>query len=87
MKNIILKIVFITFLLLIIAKTSFFYIKNEFTNYLLSKDMEVHLYKIFTKKLETLANSELNDEEKIFLKKNFKKIIEKYKFLFEETKN
>lgn len=87
MKNIILKIVFITLLLLIIAKTLFFYIKNEFTNYLLSKDMEVQMYKIFTKKLETLANTELNDEEKIFLKKNFKKIIEKYNFLFEETKN
>jgi hypothetical protein len=87
MKKYYIKIIFIILVLLIIAKTLFFYIKNQFTNYLISKDMEVYMYKIFTKKLETLANTELNDEEKIFLKKNLKKIIEKYKFLFEEIKN
>ena len=61
-------------------------IKNEFTNYLLSKDMEVHLYKIFTKKLEILANTELNDEEKIFLSKSLLKLsLSSYVLIFSQS--
>jgi len=82
MSNNLKKIIIILFIsifsLLIVIKYSVSIIKNEVLNIIKSPKFDTFVVNIFDQKLETLANSDLTQEQKLFYSTRLKKIIKKF---------
>lgn len=66
------------FSLLIVIKYSVSIIKNQVLNIIKSPKFDKFVVNIFNQKLETLANSDLTQEQKLFYSTRLKKIIKKF---------
>ena len=82
MSNNLKKIIIILFIsifsLLIVIKYSVSIIKNQVLNIIKSPKFDKFVVNIFNQKLETLANSDLTQEQKLFYSTRLKKIIKKF---------
>jgi len=82
MNNNLKKIIIILFIsifsLLIVIKYSVSIIKNQVLNIIKSPKFDKFVVNIFNQKLETLANSDLTQEQKLFYSTRLKKIIKKF---------
>jgi len=78
LKKIIIMLFISIFSLLIVIKYSVSIIKNEVLNIIKSPKFDTFVVNIFDQKLETLANSDLTQEQKLFYSTRLKKIIKKF---------
>jgi len=70
--------------IVLIIKSLFNYIETKTISYLKSKDFEYFIFTTINKKIESFANRELTEKDKIFYKENLKKIYLQYKPIFNE---
>ena len=78
LKKIIIILLISIFSLLIVIKYSVSIIKNQVLNIIKSPKFDKFVVNIFNQKLETLANSDLTQEQKLFYSTRLKKIIKKF---------